>query len=143
MFTVAHSVTLALSMFKVITLSAAVVEPLIALSIAYVGLENLWLRQRVKHRLIIVILFGLLHGLGFASVLSEFGMPKEDFGLALLSFNLGIEIGQLAVILVAWLVLAYWWKIRDKISTMGRQTGIVNDRYNWVILVLDRLAFNI
>ena len=112
MFTLAHSITLTLSMLDIFSLSPRLVEPLIALSIAYVAIENLFGGDIRTRRLWIVFGFGLLHGLGFAEMLAEFGMPRDGFALALVSFNVGIELGQLAVIAVAWLVLAAW--IRDE-----------------------------
>ena len=110
MFTVAHTITLALSMNNIIELPANAVEPLIALSIAYVGVENILARSLHRSRLFLVFLFGLLHGLGFAGVLSDFGMPSDDFALALISFNIGVEFGQLAVILIAFILLRPWFK---------------------------------
>jgi hydrogenase/urease accessory protein HupE len=110
MFTVAHTITLGLAMNNVVELPANVVEPLIALSIAYVGLENIFARELHKSRLVLVFLFGLLHGLGFAGVLSDFGMPKDDFMTALISFNVGVELGQLAVLLMAFVLLRFWFK---------------------------------
>jgi len=110
MFTVAHTITLALSMNNVVELPPNVVEPLIALSIAYVGVENILAKELHKSRLMLVFLFGLLHGLGFAGVLSDFGMPVDDFAVALISFNVGVELGQLAVILTAFVLLRFWFK---------------------------------
>ena len=112
MFTLAHTLTLALSMKGVISLPSSIVEPLIALSIAYVGIENIFAHSLHKSRLLLVFLFGLLHGLGFAGVLSDFGMPPNAFATALISFNVGVELGQLMVILVAYLAVGVWF--RDK-----------------------------
>jgi hydrogenase/urease accessory protein HupE len=109
MFTLAHTITLGMAMYGLVQLPANIVEPLIALSIAYVGLENIWHKKLVNSRLVLVFAFGLLHGLGFASVLTEFGMPQDDFATALISFNVGVEFGQLAVILGAWLVTGLWF----------------------------------
>lgn len=109
MFTIAHSITLALAMTGVFTLPARVVEPLIALSIAYVGVENVWHRKLHRSRLLLVFAFGLLHGLGFASMLADFGMPDNAFATALIAFNVGVELGQLAVIGVAYLALGLWF----------------------------------
>ncbi len=109
MFTIAHSITLALAMTGVIELPARVVEPLIALSIAYVGVENIWHRRLHKSRLVLVFVFGLLHGLGFASMLAEFGMPDNAFFTALVSFNVGVEIGQLTVVAIAFLTIGLWF----------------------------------
>lgn len=100
-FTVAHSITLGLSIYGVVSLPPRVVEPLIAVSIAYVAVENLITRQLHSWRVLVVFLFGLLHGLGFAGVLRELGLPRGQFLTALVSFNVGVEIGQLAVILAA------------------------------------------
>lgn len=110
MFTVAHTITLALAMNNVVQLPPNIVEPLIALSIAYIGVENILAKELHKSRLMLVFLFGLLHGLGFAGVLADFGMPENDFALALISFNIGVELGQLAVIFVAFILLRIWFK---------------------------------
>ena len=105
-FTVAHSLTLALSMYGVVSLPARSVEPLIALSIAYVAIENLLTDAIKPWRLGLVFAFGLLHGLGFAGVLSGLGLPAGQFITALVSFNLGVEAGQLTVIALAALAVA-------------------------------------
>ncbi len=110
MFTVAHTLTLGLAMAGLISLPANIVEPLIALSIAYVGVENIWAHSLHRSRLVLVFLFGLLHGLGFAGVLADFGMPDEAFIQALISFNVGVELGQLAVISAAFLLLGLWFR---------------------------------
>ena len=104
-FTVAHSITLGLSIYGVVSLPPTIVEPLIALSIAYVSVENLVTRELHAWRVLVVFLFGLLHGLGFAGVLRELGLPRSEFLTALLSFNVGVEIGQLSVIAAAALIL--------------------------------------
>lgn len=116
-FTVAHTLTLALSMLDVVRLSSAIVEPLIALSIAYVAIENICTTRLHVWRPAIVFGFGLLHGLGFAGVLSELGLPDGRFGTALVSFNAGVELGQLAVIALAFLVVGWcrgadWYRSR-------------------------------
>ncbi|MBE9567184.1 MAG: HupE/UreJ family protein [Proteobacteria bacterium] len=110
MFTVAHTITLGLAMNNVVELPSNVVEPLIALSIAYVGVENVLSKTLHRSRLALVFLFGLLHGLGFAGILSDFGMPQGDFAVALISFNVGVELGQLAVISIAFVLLRFWFK---------------------------------
>ena len=104
-FTVAHSITLGLSMYGVITVSPAIVEPLIALSIAYVAVENIFVSELKSWRVALVFAFGLLHGMGFAGVLQELGLPRSEFVTALLTFNLGVEAGQLAVIGAAFLLV--------------------------------------
>jgi hydrogenase/urease accessory protein HupE len=107
-FTAAHTVTLALSTYGVVRLSPGIVEPLIALSIAYVAIENLFVQELKPWRVALVFAFGLLHGLGFAGVLAELGLPQEDRLAALLSFNVGVELGQLAVLGLAFLALGWW-----------------------------------
>jgi hydrogenase/urease accessory protein HupE len=114
MFTVAHTITLGLAMNNIVELPANIVEPLIALSIAYVGIENVLVRHLHKSRLILVFVFGLIHGLGFAGVLSDFGMPDTDFITALISFNVGVELGQIATILLAFILVGYWFKNQDR-----------------------------
>lgn len=110
-FTVAHSVTLALSIYGVVSLPSGLVETLIALSIAYVAVENIVTSRLHAWRPIIVFLFGLLHGLGFAGVLRELGLPREQFATALISFNVGVELGQLCVIGLA-LATIGWFRHR-------------------------------
>jgi hypothetical protein len=109
-FTVAHSITLGLSIYGVVSLPSRIVEPLIALSIAYVAIENLVTRELKPWRLALVFMFGLLHGLGFAGVLRELGLPREEFLTALVTFNLGVEGGQLTVIGAALLIVAPFMK---------------------------------
>lgn len=104
-FTVAHSITLGLSIYGVVALPPRIVEPMIALSIAYVAVENLYTRELKPWRLALVFLFGLLHGLGFAGVLQELGLPRTQFLSALVTFNLGVEAGQLTVIALALLAV--------------------------------------
>ena len=108
-FTVAHSITLGLSLYGIASLSPRVVEPLIALSIAYVAIENLFTVEARARRVAIVFAFGLLHGLGFAGALRELGLPRAEFLTALLSFNVGVEGGQLAVIAIAFLAVGIWF----------------------------------
>src|SRR5262245_37830089 len=108
-FTVAHSITLALTIYGVVSLSPRIVEPLIALSIVCVAVENLFVSRFRPWRLALVFTFGLLHGMGFAGVLRELGLPRSQFIPALISFNLGVEAGQLAVIAAAFLLVGYWF----------------------------------
>lgn len=104
-FTVAHTLTLALSIYGVVRLPPSIVEPLIALSIVFVAVENILTPELRPSRIALVFCFGLLHGLGFAGVLSEMGLPRSEFLTALLSFNVGVECGQLTVIGVAFLLV--------------------------------------
>lgn len=110
-FTLAHSITLGLASFGFIAAPGGIVEPLIALSIVWVAVENCLFENVSKWRSTLVFCFGLLHGLGFASVLNEYGLPKQDFLPSLLAFNLGVELGQLSVIIAAFLATYF---IRQK-----------------------------
>jgi hydrogenase/urease accessory protein HupE len=103
-FTLAHTLSLGLSAAGLVSLPSAVVEPAIALSIVYVAVENVLRRDLSRSRLALVFTFGLLHGLGFAGVLAELGLPRTQFFTALLSFNAGVEAGQLTVLAGAFLV---------------------------------------
>lgn len=107
-FTVAHSLTLALSLFGIVNLPDRLVESAIAASIAIVALENIRGSQLRAWRLVVVFLFGLVHGLGFAGAISEWGLPKGRFIGALVGFNVGIEVGQIAVIAGAFLAVGWW-----------------------------------
>jgi hypothetical protein len=106
-FTVAHSITLALSMKGIVTLPSAIVEPIIALSILFVAVENLLLQELKAWRIVVVFLFGLIHGLGFASALNEIGLPRNQFLTSIFSFNVGVEIGQVIVIALVFGLIIY------------------------------------
>ncbi len=107
-FTLAHSITLALAALEWISVPASIVEPLIAASIVYVAFENLFTDKLHPWRTLVIFCFGLLHGLGFASVLAEFGLPVNRFIPALIGFNIGVEIGQLVVVAIAFFAIAIW-----------------------------------
>jgi len=100
-FTLAHSLTLGAAALGLVSLPSALVEAVIALSIAYVAFENLFPRFAISRRWTISFLFGLVHGFGFSSVLQEIGLPKDSLVWALLNFNLGVEAGQLVAVLIA------------------------------------------
>jgi hypothetical protein len=104
-FTVAHTVTLGLSMYQVINPPSYIVEPIIAISIMYVAFENIISQKLKPSRIGIVFLFGLIHGMGFASVLSNLGLPEKSFLTSLLMFNVGVELGQISVIVLAYFLL--------------------------------------
>ena len=100
-FTLAHSITLALAVLGLVRLPGRVIEPLIALSVVYVGFENLRVGVRAADwRARIAFAFGLIHGFGFASVLREFGLPHQALAWSLLGFNLGVEIGQASIVVL-------------------------------------------
>lgn len=108
-FTVAHTITLALATLGLVTLPSSLVEPLIALSIAFIAFENILRPKLSRFRLIIVFFFGLLHGLGFASVLGDIGLSAGHFIASLIAFNIGVEFGQIAVLLVAFFAVSLWF----------------------------------
>ena len=109
-FTVAHSITLALGLYGIVSVSPSIVEPLIALSIVYVAVENILTSKLHFWRPLVVFCFGLLHGLGFAGVLQEIDLPRADYVLGLVGFNIGVELGQLAVIVLAFGATGLWFR---------------------------------
>ena len=110
LFTLAHSLTLGLSIYGFLSVPTQVVEIAIALSIAFIAIENLFHDHLSRWRPWVVFGFGLVHGLGFAHSFQETLVNSDDFLAALFSFNLGIEFGQLAVVGIAYAVVAVWWK---------------------------------
>jgi hypothetical protein len=130
-FTLAHSVTLALAALNIVMLPERLVEATIALSIAYVAAENLFMRHAVSHRWVVAFIFGLMHGFGFSNVLRELGLPKEGLVWALLNFNLGVEAGQAIAVVVAvpllmWL-RRYRWEPRavTAVSMVVLMVGLI------------------
>jgi hypothetical protein len=108
-FTIAHSITLGLAMYQIITPPLHIIEPLIALSILYVAIENIFSSKLRASRIGIVFLFGLVHGLGFAGALAHMGLPGDHYFTCLVMFNLGVELGQITIILAAYFLLARWF----------------------------------
>jgi HupE / UreJ protein len=120
-FTIAHTVTLGLSMFSIIQLPSHIIEPVISASIVFMSLQLLFVNSSTRSKLAIIFLFGLVHGLGFAGALQEYGMPKNHFFSSLVVFNLGVELGQISVIVIAYLFLGWW---------AGKWSGY----RNWVVV---------
>ncbi len=108
-FTIAHSVTLGLAMYHIVSPPLNIVEPLIALSIMYVAFENIISPHLKPSRIGVVFLFGLVHGLGFASALGQLGLPVNAYLLSLIMFNTGVELGQLTIIVLAYYLMARWF----------------------------------
>jgi len=106
-FTIAHTITLALSMKNSIVVPPDLVEPIIALSICFVAVENLLITELKAWRVVIVFLFGLIHGMGFASALNEIGLPRNKFYTSVFSFNVGVELGQITIIVLVFALLIY------------------------------------
>ena len=120
-FTVAHSITLSLAALNILTPPARFIEPAIALSIIYVGADNLLARGGRDVRAWIALTFGFIHGFGFANVLREMGLPSRALGWSLFSFNLGVEIGQLLVVVV---VASAFAALRSRSESAGRQLAV-------------------
>jgi len=105
-FTLAHTITLFLGALKIITIPAIIIEPIIALSICFIAIENLFTESIRRTRPYIIFIFGLLHGLGFAGVLNEIGISTNLFISSLISFNVGVEFGQISVIILSYILIA-------------------------------------
>ena len=125
LFTIAHSLTLGLSLVGWLSLPTQWVEVAIALSIAFVAVENLFQDKLSKWRPWMIFSFGLIHGLGFAHTFQETSVDAASLIPALFSFNVGIEAGQLTVIGIAWAVVAAWWKRDDYSRLIARPASAV------------------
>ncbi|MBM3818375.1 MAG: HupE/UreJ family protein [Acidimicrobiia bacterium] len=119
-FTVGHSLTLSLAALNIVTPPERLIEPAIALSIVFVGADNLVRGTGRDVRAWVALVFGLVHGFGFANVLREFGLPSQALGWSLFSFNLGVEIGQLAIVLVVAMALVL---IRRHSDALGHRVA--------------------
>lgn len=108
-FTLAHSLTLGLVAFGLFMPNVKIIEVLIALSILLTAVENIVTNTINPFRLLIVFAFGLVHGMGFANALLETGLPKGQYGIALVLFNIGVELGQITIILLAYFLIAKWF----------------------------------
>src|SRR4029077_9337149 len=134
-------ITLGLSMYGLVSVSSKIVEPMIAVSIAYVAIENIFLSDLKPWRVALVFAFGLLHGMGFAGALKELGLPRSEFVTALVTFNVGVEAGQLAVIGTAFLLVGWhcsnrtWYRNR---VVMPASMAIACTAVYWTI---ERLTF--
>ena len=140
MFTIAHSVTLALAVLGLVSLPSRLVEVLIAFSIAFIGVENLFSRKVGKLRLFLVLGFGLIHGLGFASVLADKlkSIPPDRLGGPLLGFNLGVELAQISVLGVSFLIL---WPLK-KWTLQVRTAGSVFVALAGIGWMVERIFFS-
>ncbi len=135
-FTLAHTVTLALGIYGVVNVSASIVEPLIAASIVYVCIENIYSNQLSRWRPFVIFAFGLLHGLGFASVLGEIGLVAGSFVTGLIAFNVGVELGQLTVITICFLLVGFWFRNKPwyrKLITIPASIVIALIAIYWVL----------
>lgn len=111
-FTLAHSITLGLAMFGFISPPSHIIEPIIALSIMFVALENMISEKLRPSRILLIFGFGLIHGMGFAGALTELGLPQNKFLFSLITFNLGVELGQITIIILAWFVIGKWFHLK-------------------------------
>ena len=112
-FTVAHSITLGLAASGYIIPNSKIVEPLIALSILFTSIENIIHNKVNTWRLVIIFLFGLIHGMGFANALKDIGIHQAHFISALLFFNIGVEFGQITIILLAYFLISKWFSSKS------------------------------
>ncbi|MCI0336675.1 MAG: HupE/UreJ family protein [Acidobacteria bacterium] len=136
-FTLAHSITLSLAALDVVNLPARLIEPAIALSIIYVGIDNLMVGKSGQDvRVWVAFFFGLVHGFGFAGVLKEFGLPRQALGWSLFSFNFGVEIGQVCIVVIVASLLAALrsrnQEIGHRVATVGSVCVILAGSY-WFI----------
>ncbi|GAB5459362.1 MAG: hypothetical protein Hens3KO_23920 [Henriciella sp.] len=113
-FTVAHTATLGLVAAGVFAPPASIVEPLIAATIAFVAIENLFAKEMTRWRPLVVFLFGLIHGMGFAGFFGTLGLPSDQFWSALLGFNVGVELGQLAIAVGAFVALIFLRRVLNE-----------------------------
>ena len=112
-FTLAHSISLGIVAAGYFSPISAIVEPIIALSILAVAVENIFRRDLSNWRLGLIFLFGLVHGMGFAAALKEIGLPENNFLGALFFFNVGVEFGQITVIVATYYLAAKWFSKRE------------------------------
>ena len=133
-FTLAHTITLTLAALGVLSPPAALVEPAIALTIAYAGFENLW-RPSPRRRLIITTSLGLVHGFGFAGLLLDLGLPKDHLITALVCFNGGVELGQAAIVAVVLplLLKAHRWEAWQRRGVPGLSIAIGLAGVGWFL----------
>jgi hypothetical protein len=97
----------------ILVVPSSIVEPLIAVSIVYVCVENIFMPHMSKWRPVVIFLFGLLHGQGFAGALKEFGLSVNNVASGLIGFNLGVELGQVSIILICFLLVGFWFARKD------------------------------
>ncbi len=124
-FTIAHSITLALAVFNILVLPDWLVQAVIALSISYVAAENLFMRRPVSHRWAVSFVFGLVHGVGFSSVLRELNLPASGIVWPLLSFNLGVEVGQATAVALALPLLLWARQFKWEPRAVAALSGVV------------------
>jgi hydrogenase/urease accessory protein HupE len=139
-FTLAHSMTLGLTLYGVIAVPSSIVEPMIALSIVYVAVENLITSELKPWRVALVFGFGLLHGMGFAGVLREMALPPSEILTGLVAFNAGVEAGQLTVILSASLVVGAWARRSDRYRRLIVVPGSAAIALTGLVWTMQRLA---
>lgn len=124
-FTVAHSITLSLAVLGWVDLPSRFIEAVIAISICYIALENIF-RKQIRNRWALTFIFGLIHGMGFASILKDMTIPKSHLTVSLISFNIGIEVIQLSLVLLLLPVLAWMQRLRFSRSiVLSGSSGIV------------------
>ena len=135
-FTLAHSITLALGVLGILVVPASIVEPLIAASIVYVCVENIFIPYMSRWRSVVIFMFGLLHGQGFAGALKAFGLSVNNVASGLIGFNLGVELGQLSIILICFVLVGFWFAKKDwyrRVIVIPASTVIAMIGAIWVV----------
>ena len=133
-FTIAHSVTLALATLDIVVLPSRLIESVIALSIAYVAIEN-FVGRNLVHRSVVTFVFGLVHGFGFSNVLRQMGLAPSRLAISLFSFNLGVEVGQLACVALLFPLLIYLGRTKWKDTFMSAASvAIMSLGFYWFVL---------
>jgi hypothetical protein len=140
-FTLAHSISLVLSATDMMVTNTKVVEPLIAITILFTAIDNIVTEKERKWRLLMIFIFGFIHGMGFANAIKDIGIPSSQLLPAILYFNLGVEFGQISIIMIAYLVIGYWFANKEwykKMIVQPASTIIACIALYWTI---ERLLF--
>ena len=135
-FTLAHSITLALGVLGILVIPSSIVEPLIAVSIVYVCVENIFMTHMSRWRPLVIFMFGLLHGQGFAGALTAFGLSTNNIASGLIGFNLGVELGQLSIILICFALVGFWFAQKEwyrRVIVIPASTVIALIGAYWVV----------
>jgi len=143
-FTVAHSVALGLTAAGIMITNSSMVEPLISISIVFTAIGNIIQSKISPYRLVMIFLFGIIHGMGFASAFMETAAPAAEFYTTLLSFNMGVELGQLTIVLLAYILVSKWFNnkawYRERI-VYPVSTVIAGIALSWTIIRIIQYAY--
>lgn len=143
-FTLAHSISLALSASNRISYDSLYIEPVITMTIFFSALQNIVTAKMSKWRMLLVFLFGLIHGMGFASALKQNEIPENQFTSALVGFNVGVEIAQITIILISYWSLSKWFRDKEwynKKIVYPASTIIACIALYWTILRINNISY--